>query len=266
MSENRHFTTRRGFITGMGFGAVGLYGVWAAYGAAPLPFGNHHETLHQGHGDAAGTLGHAGADHDAGSAMTPEAFRREHAAFVDRFKRPDGSVEPVAGQAVSHDTGHHDMNAHDMGHHDVDAHDMGYHDMDAHGAGHHDMNAHGAEDGHDMSGHAMSHTAHGADADQPVDLYLLAFMWGYNPDILRLRTGVRYRLRMMADDITHGASFQLGAASRIIRLRPDSVSDQIITFTKPGTVLIYCTVYCGAGHDQMQGKIIVTASEQGGQP
>ena len=90
-------------------------------------------------------------------------------------------------------------------------------------------------------------------------------MWGYNPDVLRLRTGVRYRLRMMADDITHGASLQFGAASRIIRLRPDVVGEQIVTFTKPGTVLIYCTVYCGPGHDRMQGKIIVTAADQGGQ-
>jgi hypothetical protein len=39
MPEQRHFTTRRGFIAALGFGAVSLYGAWAAYGAAPLPFG-----------------------------------------------------------------------------------------------------------------------------------------------------------------------------------------------------------------------------------
>lgn len=31
-----HFTTRRGFIAATGFGVVSLYGLWAAYGAAPL--------------------------------------------------------------------------------------------------------------------------------------------------------------------------------------------------------------------------------------
>lgn len=31
----RHPTTRRGFISGVGFGVVSLYGLWAAYGAAP---------------------------------------------------------------------------------------------------------------------------------------------------------------------------------------------------------------------------------------
>ena len=227
MSEHRHFTTRRGFITGMGFGAVGLYGVWAGYGAAPLPFGSHHDGIHEGHG--------------AGPGMTPEAFRRAHAAFVEKFRRADGSVEPIPQQAAVHDMSHHQMMAHDMAPHEMSHHDMESHDV-----------SHG------------SHGSHGSVAAQPVDLYLLAFMWGYNPDTLRLRTGVQYRLRMLADDIAHGASFQLESASRIIRLRPDIVSDQIITFTKPETVLIYCTFYCGPGHDQMQGKIIVTASETGG--
>lgn len=234
MPEIRHFTTRRGFITAMGFGAVGLYGVWAAYGAAPLPFGGHEGAGH-------------GAEHGAG--MTPEAFRREHAAFIERFKQPDGSVEPAVKRGAEHAMDHHQMSHHDMGHMEH---------MDHGGA--HDM----AQMDHGDA-QAMDHAAHGGGGDQPVDLYLLAFMWGYAPDTLRLRTGVRYRLRMMADDIPHGASLQLGAASRIIRLRPDVVGEQTVTFTKPGTVLIYCTAYCGPGHDQMQGKIVVTAADQGGQ-
>ncbi|MFQ6018788.1 MAG: hypothetical protein ACE5KF_11420 [Kiloniellaceae bacterium] len=31
----RHPTTRRGFIGGLSFSVVSLYGLWAAYGAAP---------------------------------------------------------------------------------------------------------------------------------------------------------------------------------------------------------------------------------------
>ncbi len=225
MPENLHFTTRRSFITAMGFSALGLYGVWAGYGAAPLPFSGHDGA--EGHqGAAAVPGGHADVAHNA--SMTPEAFRREHGAFIERFKQPDGSVEPAASRIAAHTMDHHEMSHHEMAH--------------------------------------MAHTTHGGDAGQPVDLYLLAFMWGYNPDLLRLRTGVRYRLRMMAEDITHGASFQLGAASRIIRLRPDVVGEQILTFTRPTTVLSYCTAFCGPGHDQMQGKIIVTASDTGGEP
>ena len=41
MSRERHFTTRRGFVAAMGFGGLGLYVTWAAYGASPLPFSRH---------------------------------------------------------------------------------------------------------------------------------------------------------------------------------------------------------------------------------
>lgn len=37
MDKKNHFTTRRGFIAASGFGGISLYGLWAAYGAAPGP-------------------------------------------------------------------------------------------------------------------------------------------------------------------------------------------------------------------------------------
>jgi cytochrome c oxidase subunit II len=219
MPEQRHFTTRRGFIAALGFGAVSLYGAWAAYGAAPLPFGvrrdaDHPETKvnegHHGH-EAATTepAGHEAGGHGASPGMSPEEFRFEHDFFIEKYTQKDGSVNPHAPR-------------------------------DAHGHGQ-------AGTGHE----------HGT-ATAPVDVYLMAQKFAYSPDILRLNAGVPYRFRMMADDITHGASIQLGAASRIIRLRPNVVTEQTLTFTQPGEYLVYCTVYCGPAHDAMQGRIVVT--------
>ncbi|TWA93170.1 cupredoxin-like protein [Azospirillum brasilense] len=214
MSE-RHFTTRRGFIAGLGFGAVSLYGAWAAYGAAPLPFGGHKDTdapepdAHRGHGAAeapAEAGGHGG--HGASAGMAPEEFRFEHDYFIQRYTQKDGSVNPHASEAT------------------------------------HSHAAEGHDHGHDAGG-------------EPVDVYLMAQKFAYSPDVLRLKAGQAYRFRMMADDITHGASIQLGSASRIIRLRPGTVTEQVITFTKPGEYLVYCTVYCGQAHDAMQGRIVV---------
>ncbi len=216
----RHFTTRRGFITALGFSAVSLYGAWAAYGAAPLPFGGHTKaadphTANPHASDAHGgghemamapePGGHSG--HGAAPASPPAVFHAEHEAFLSQYRRADGSVDP------------HAMNS--------------MHGHDAHA-----MHAHG-------------------DDSAPVDVYLLAKKWGYDPETLHLRAGTPYRFRMMADDITHGASIQMGAASRIIRLRPNIVTEQTLTFTKPGEYLVYCTVYCGQAHDAMQGRIIV---------
>lgn len=222
MPEQRHFTTRRGFIAALGFGAVSLYGAWAAFGAAPLPFGGHKGAAKpeaDGHGDHSGhgaqeapaeADGHGA--HSGSAGMAPEEFRFEHDFFIQKYAREDGSVNP-----------------------------------------------HADEDAHGQHGHADTGHDHGASATsgEPVDVYLMARKFSYSPDVLRLKAGVPYRFRMMADDITHGASIQLGAASRIIRLRPNVVTEQTLTFTQPGEYLVYCTVYCGPAHDAMQGRIVV---------
>ena len=218
MPEQRHFTTRRGFVAALGFGAVSVYGAWAVYGAAPLPFG--------GSAPAPTPAGHGG--HGSG-ALTPDAFRAAHEAFVSRFRQPDGSVAPGLMPPDPH-AGHH-------------------------GAGHagHGDAAMAPADPH--AGHD-AHAGHGGAAAE-TEVYLLARRWGYDPEVLRLRVGVPYRFRMLSDDIPHGASILMGGGSRIIRLRPDVVTEQLLTFTAPGEYLVYCTVYCGAGHDAMSGRIIV---------
>lgn len=174
--------------------------------------------------------------------MSPEEFTRRHEEFIARFEQPDGSValtssevQPPAG-TMQHGTA--------VGHH-------------LHGAG--------GDSGADLHLRPASvRGSHGAatlspEGQEPVDIYLLAYRFGFAPDEIRVRAGETYRFRMMASDITHGASLQLGHGSRIIRLRPNVVSEQAITFKRPGTVLVYCTVFCGPAHDAMKGRILVTS-------
>lgn len=195
-----HFTTRRGFIAAASFGVVSLYGLWAAFDAAPTGFGGHDDRK----AEPAESGGHGG--HGAAAGPTPEEFRRTTEAFVERYKLPDGSVKPArADPHAGHGTG----------------------------------------------------TAMPAAEPAPVDVYLMAYRWGFEPSVLRLEAKVPYRFRMMAVDVSHGASLQLGAASRIIRLRRGALVEQSLTFTEPGDVLVYCTVYCGAPHDRMAAKIVV---------
>ena len=255
MSQRQHLTTRRAFITALGFGGVSLYGAWAVYGAAPLPFVGSAPaeppsppTASQGHG--------------GGGAMTPEEFLRNHEDFIARFELPDGSVAPrpaeppmaasqtmppmPAGEAMSQipDGGH-------------DSHGMS--DMSAMAPAAPATSQHGGAGSHEESG--TDPAAHGlVPADPhtaPVDVYLLAYRFGFAPEELRLEAGRPYRFRMMASDIAHGASLNFGAGSRIIRLRPNVVSEQTITFQRPGHVLVYCTVFCGPAHDAMKARILV---------
>ena len=168
-----------------------------------------------------------GGEHGAAGGMDPQEFKRQVEAFIEANKLPDGSVRPRR-VAIAHGTQAEDTPA------------------------------------RAMEGHAM----HGADSgapvgeEAPVDVYLMAYQWGYAPAVLRLEAGVPYRLRMMALDTAHGASLALGSGSRIIRLRPGALVEQTLTFAQPGEVLLYCTVYCGLPHDRMQGKIVVTEANQ----
>ena len=100
------------------------------------------------------------------------------------------------------------------------------------------------------------HMAEAGEERVPV-VYLQAFQWGYNPARLCLESGKTYEFRMMALNVIHGASLQLGSGSKMVRLPPGVRVAQRVTFTKPGKYLLYCSYYCGLGHQVMQGEIIV---------
>jgi cytochrome c oxidase subunit II len=234
----RPITTRRGFIAGASLGALSLYGLWVAYGTAPFGIdisdteqtGSAHDGGHgAGHDPQSAPSGHAG--HGAAAGPSPEEFQREAEEFIARHRLPDGSVQPDSGP-------------------------------DAAPGGAMPGHAHESSPHEQMPGHGITETpAHSAAPPQiagaPLDVYLLAQKWSFDPSVLRLKADNPYRLRMMAIDVSHGASIQLGRASQIIRLRPGIVVDRFVTFTRPGEYLIYCTVYCGPGHDRMSAKLIV---------
>lgn len=214
-------TTRRGFIAAASLGAVSLYGLWAAYGAAPFRlFGGGHEVGSEPMAEAADHGGHG-----AIRGPTTDEFRRLTEEFIARYRQDDGSVRvdaatPSAGAASVPVASDH--------------------------------SSHGT--GHDMPGMSAPTTT----PTMPADIYLLAQQWSFEPAVLRLRAGTPYRLRMMAVDASHGASLQLGKGSQIVRLRQGALVEQELTFTRPGAYLVYCTIYCGIGHDRMSGQIVVT--------
>ena len=226
MPVERHITTRRGFIATLGFGGVSLYGLWAAYGAAPNPFSVFAADQDP---DLAGPEAEMAMPEHAGmgSGTDIDAFRKEVAAFVERFSEPDGTVYPRPSAAAG-DSAHMDMAG------------MGMAGMEMPSDSPAD---HGAEDSSDMPG--------------TVDVLLLAERYYFDPPALRFDLGQPYRFRMLAADVTHGASIQFGEGARMIRLAAGTETELNVTFTRPGSLLVYCTSYCGPGHDGMQARITV---------
>jgi len=218
-----HFTARRAFVAATGFGGISLYGLWAAYGAAPGPLAllgldGGRGGVAESHGDAGqhgaveSSEGGAHGGHGAAAAgPSPEAFRRMTDEFIERYRLPDGTVHPRRLTAQ-------------------------------------------AQPAHD------AHSAHAdgtATARGPIDIPMVAGKWYYLPAALRLDAGEAYRFRMMAVDVSHGASIQFGKGARMARLRPGRVAEVEMNFHQPGRYFMYCTVYCGAAHDLMQATIEV---------
>ncbi|MCG3185422.1 MAG: cytochrome c oxidase subunit 2 [Planctomycetes bacterium] len=86
------------------------------------------------------------------------------------------------------------------------------------------------------------------------DIYLIGRNWQWTP-ILKLKKGVEYRLHTSSGDYQHG--FSLLPMNMNFQVVPGY--DHVITFTpaETGEFNIICNEFCGAGHHQMTGLIIV---------
>ncbi|MFQ5784298.1 MAG: hypothetical protein ACE5H8_05675 [Alphaproteobacteria bacterium] len=224
-SETRHFTLRRGFSVLVGLFVLTLYALWAAYGAAPTSLSFLTETP----AEPPAVTPMAGMDVE--SASMEGMVMGGHSAGV-------GSMTPEEFEEITYKF----------------IEDLSLPDgsvrptrewMEA------------MESGETMGAEAETDATGPAEADEPIDVYLMAMRFAYEPRVLRLERGVRYRFRMMSMDVNHGASIHTGFAGHIMRRPAMVLTEMVMTFSEPGEFMIYCTVYCGAGHDQMKGKIIV---------
>ena len=270
-----HLTTRRGFVTAVGFAVVSLYGLWAAYGAAPTSLRFLADTQSEG------MVGMAMGGHGAGGGgMTPEEFHEITEKFVEDLSLPDGSVRPtrqwmasmaaMGGAAMG---GAHEDREDEAGERRDMAEATGdgssIADTEGHGNIAMEEDLAGAMKPGEAAPAASSaetmpavgreeEEGHGsAQGGEPIDVYLMAMQFSYTPNVLRLERGVPYNFRMMSMDVNHGASIHTGFAGHIMRRPAQTMSEMVMTFSEPGEFMIYCTVYCGEGHSQMKGKIIV---------
>lgn len=227
MHDTSHLTTRRGFIAATGFGGTALYALWVGYGAAPGPTALFAATQDPG-----------GAEPPA-IGLTPEEFQARVQDFVARFGEADGSVRPRAETGMHGADPAQDLHA---GHAQPAPETVAGHG--GHGAAEHAATADVQSPSHD--------------AAAPVEIWLEARQFYFEPAHLRLATHQAYRFRMMAMDVSHGASIQFGSGGRMIRLRPGQMAEVDFTLREPGEFLIYCTYYCGAAHDVMQARLSVT--------
>lgn len=77
----------------------------------------------------------------------------------------------------------------------------------------------------------------------------------YNPNEIRLKKGVPVVFELTSLDRLHGFNCpELGIRGDI---NPGKVTRIDLTPQKVGTFVFFCDIYCGEGHENMNGKIIV---------
>ncbi|WP_347986761.1 cupredoxin domain-containing protein [Methylomonas sp. AM2-LC] len=92
------------------------------------------------------------------------------------------------------------------------------------------------------------------EADMPV-LHIQASRFVFTPSQISVKTGQTVLLEIEALDRQHGFSIpELGVRVDVI---PGQKVVLKITPTKSGRLVFYCDIFCGSGHEQMAGEIVV---------
>lgn len=88
------------------------------------------------------------------------------------------------------------------------------------------------------------------------DAYMMAARYTFYPELV-LTAGEEYRLWISAVDALHGFSIVGGNQNINLEIAPGHAFGATFTPEEPGEYLIVCNEYCGLGHHDMKGRIIV---------
>ena len=85
---------------------------------------------------------------------------------------------------------------------------------------------------------------------------IVAKKFSYTPSEIRLKKGEPVVLELVSEDRIHG--FNLPAFKIRKDILPKEVTRVTLTPDKAGTFSFRCDVFCGDGHEDMTGTVVVT--------
>jgi cytochrome c oxidase subunit 2 len=92
--------------------------------------------------------------------------------------------------------------------------------------------------------------------DRRVTVQMVARMWFFDPSEIRVAPGSEVDLYLSALDVTHGVYIE-GTNVNLMAV-PGAVNFARFRLDREGEYRILCHEYCGLGHQNMAGKIVVT--------
>jgi cytochrome c oxidase subunit 2 len=99
-------------------------------------------------------------------------------------------------------------------------------------------------------------TLNAARQDAPREIDIVARRFAFEPARIEVAVGERVRLRVVSADGVHGMEIKKFKVKKEI---PRGTTPVIIEFTanEAGEFPILCSEYCGDGHEDMQGQLVV---------
>lgn len=88
-----------------------------------------------------------------------------------------------------------------------------------------------------------------------------AFQYHFDPDPLVVRAGEKVRLLVASRDVAHGVMIPEIDFSTDI-LPGERKPAEFTAPAKPGEYPVFCSVFCGSGHGEMKGRLIVLPAAQ----
>src|SRR5712692_7060169 len=94
---------------------------------------------------------------------------------------------------------------------------------------------------------------------QPVEIKITARRFEFDPRTITVQKGQPVKLVITSADVDHGFAIKEFGINETIKAH----KTQTIQFTpdKAGHFKFYCTVYCGEGHEDMFGELVVEEAQ-----
>tara|TARA_Y100000310_G_C20284077_1_gene623985 strand:- start:45 stop:497 length:453 start_codon:yes stop_codon:yes gene_type:complete len=84
---------------------------------------------------------------------------------------------------------------------------------------------------------------------------ITASNWKFEPSTINVNKGDKVILHIVSTDVEHG--FAINEFNIDVNLKPGQTVDIEFIANKKGEFLIFCNVFCGIGHSDMEGTLIV---------
>lgn len=91
--------------------------------------------------------------------------------------------------------------------------------------------------------------------EKTYQVFAVAQMWSFEPSVIYIPVGSEVDFFLSSKDVVHG--FNIAEKNVNMMAIYGNINKTTVKFDKPGVFDIVCHEYCGTGHQNMKGQVIV---------